>query len=92
MSIHVLAVADFDDGHDKAIIRHGIQDTVTPVTEPVFSCPRELHAAVGPWIGRKGPDSCNDPPPILLGRDRLDFLDGGRLDKEPISFHAASDL
>ncbi len=82
-------MGDPHDGHDEAVIADRVEDPVASLTDTVLVSPRELLTAWWTRVVRQRLDTAHHAPPVLLGRNRFDLLDGGGLDEEPIPCHAA---
>jgi len=54
--------------------------------------PRQLFTSRWPWIVCEFANAVNDALAIFLRCDAVNFFDRRRLDQDPISCHAASDL
>ena len=85
------AMADADHQHEHFGVRDGVEDPVAALPDTVQFLPRELFTAGRSRISGKAPDPGDDPAAIFQ-RQGFDFLDGRRLDEQPITCHVAAGL
>jgi hypothetical protein len=66
-SVHVLAVSDFDDAHNKNVVSDFVEHPVDAASEPVLLRSGELSGLWRPWIVGQGSNGRHDPLDIPLG-------------------------
>jgi hypothetical protein len=76
LAIDLFSMTDFHDANGQMVIVNGIDNAVAPLPDTVVVLADKLLTTCRTGIIDKRGDAFNDAPPIRLGCDRFDFLDG----------------
>lgn len=74
LSIDFLAVPDLDDGDRFLAVINPVQDPIVALPNAVLLGAGEFLTAGRAWIRRERPHAKNQPLPVLLRIDRLEFF------------------